>query len=58
MILVSFPLAFLVIRTVKETNYEDEKMVYVNDIGSEEMEKGDSELEKKDTIPAENLESP
>lgn len=26
MMLVSFPLAFLVIRTVKETNYNDEKV--------------------------------
>lgn len=24
--LVSFPLAFLVIRTIKETNYEDERV--------------------------------
>jgi hypothetical protein len=29
--LLSFPLAFLVIRTIKETNYEDEEMVFVDD---------------------------
>lgn len=30
--LVSFPLAFIVIRTIKDTNYEDEKMIYADDI--------------------------
>ncbi len=29
--LVSFPLAWLVLRTVKETNYGDEEVVYVDD---------------------------
>ncbi|GJJ14230.1 hypothetical protein Clacol_008493 [Clathrus columnatus] len=32
MMLVSFPLAFIVIRSIKDTNYTDEKMVYVDDI--------------------------
>lgn len=32
MMLASFPLAYVVIRTIKDTNYEDEKMVYVDDI--------------------------
>lgn len=45
MMLFSFPLAFLVIRTIKETNYEDEKVVYVDDIQKGEMEEGGS-LEK------------
>ena len=40
MMLVSFPLAWLVIRTIKETNYDDEKMVYVDDIKREEAEQG------------------
>jgi hypothetical protein len=29
--LSSFPLAFFVIRTIKETNYGDEEMVFVDD---------------------------
>jgi len=32
MMLVSFPLAYLVIRSIKDTNYTEEKMVYVDDI--------------------------
>jgi len=40
MMLFSFPLAFLVIRTIKETNYDDEKVVYVDDVKNEEMEGG------------------
>ena len=40
MLLFSFPLAFLVLRTVKETNYEDEKVVYVDDIKHEHAEQG------------------
>ena len=31
LLLVSFPLAFLVLRTVKETNYEDQSVSYVDD---------------------------
>ena len=34
MMLFSFPLAFVVIRTVKETNYEVEETVYVDDTPS------------------------
>lgn len=41
MMLASFPLAFLVIRTIKETNYEDEKMVYVDDIQKGALEAGE-----------------
>ncbi|KAI0699053.1 MFS general substrate transporter [Cerioporus squamosus] len=40
MMLASFPLAWLVIRTVKETNYADEHMVYVDDVKREEAELG------------------
>ena len=42
MMLFSFPLAFLVIRTIKETNYEDEKVVYVEDVQKHAMEEGAS----------------
>ena len=41
--LVSFPLAFLVIRTIKETNYDDEKVVFVDDVKKGEMERGEVE---------------
>ena len=37
MMLVSFPLAFLVIRTIKETNYEDEQVVYVDEVQKQEV---------------------
>lgn len=40
--LVSYPLAYLVIRTIKETNYDTEKMVYVDDVKAEIAEKGDA----------------
>ncbi|GBE89260.1 MFS general substrate transporter [Sparassis latifolia] len=40
LMLVSFPLAYLVIRDIKETNYNDEEMVYVDDIKNEKMEQG------------------
>ncbi|KAF8583564.1 MFS general substrate transporter [Ramaria rubella] len=40
LMLVSFPPAFLVIRSIKETNYDDEDMVYVDDLKNETMESG------------------
>jgi len=40
MMLFSFPLAFLVIRTIKETNYEDEQVVYVDDVNNDKLEQG------------------
>lgn len=40
MMLFSFVPAFFVIRTVKETNYEDEKVVYVDDVKREHLEEG------------------
>ncbi|OBZ77805.1 hypothetical protein A0H81_02732 [Grifola frondosa] len=43
LMLVSFPFAWLVLRTVKETNYEDEKVVYIDDIKKDEQEKDGEE---------------
>ena len=43
MMLASFPLAYLVIRTIKETSYEDEQVVYVDDVQKGEMEEGSVE---------------
>ncbi|KAI0665814.1 hypothetical protein C8Q78DRAFT_1111437 [Trametes maxima] len=40
MMLVSFPLAYLVIRSIKETNYNDEKMDYVDDVKRQAAEEG------------------
>ncbi|KZT07911.1 MFS general substrate transporter [Laetiporus sulphureus 93-53] len=45
MMLASFPLAFLVLRTVKETNYDDEQMVYVDDVQNRVMEEGAQDAE-------------
>ena len=45
MLLVSLPLAFLVIRTIKETNYEDEKVVYVDDLKKDRLTENDSRKE-------------
>ncbi|EIN11162.1 hypothetical protein PUNSTDRAFT_50256 [Punctularia strigosozonata HHB-11173 SS5] len=53
MMLVSFPLAFLVIRTIKETNYEDEEVVYVDDLKAGAVESG----ELPATTPAEKAET-
>lgn len=38
LMLASFPLAFIVLRTVKETNYEDEAVVYADDLKRREEE--------------------
>ncbi|KAF8530059.1 MFS general substrate transporter [Hysterangium stoloniferum] len=43
LMLVSFPPAFLVIRTIKETNYDDEQMVYVDDLKPDAVERGSTE---------------
>lgn len=40
--LVSFPLAGLVISTIKETNYEDEQVVYAEEIVHEKPGDGSS----------------
>ncbi|KAI0784071.1 MFS general substrate transporter [Abortiporus biennis] len=52
MMLFSFPLAFFVIRTIKETNYDTEKMVYVEDIKKDELEQGVPELEHAEVPPS------
>jgi MFS family permease len=44
--LISFPLAFLVVRQIKETNYDDENMVYVADLKAGELEAGEPENPK------------
>ncbi|PCH44644.1 hypothetical protein WOLCODRAFT_123884 [Wolfiporia cocos MD-104 SS10] len=38
MMIVSFPLAFAVLRTVKETSYDDDHVVYARDAGTESLE--------------------
>ena len=43
--LFSFPLAFLVIRTVKQTNYDQEEVVYVDDVKRDVMEQGTPDAE-------------
>ena len=45
MMLFSFPLAFLVIRTVKETNYDQEEVVYVDDVKRGVIEQGTPDVE-------------
>lgn len=42
MLLFTFPLAFLVIRTIKETNYGDEEVHYVDQTGNIGKEASDS----------------
>ena len=42
MMLFSFVPAFFVIRTIKETNYDDEHVVYVDDVKRHELEEGGS----------------
>ena len=45
LMLASFPFAFLVLRTVKETNLEHEEVIYVNDV--EKSQSGDEKEERK-----------
>ena len=40
MMLFSFIPAFFVIRTIKETNYDDEQVVYVDDVKHDAAEQG------------------
>ncbi|KAF7797705.1 hypothetical protein EIP86_011057 [Pleurotus ostreatoroseus] len=50
MLLCSLPLAFLVIRTIKETNYGDEDMHYTDVVSEVRMEKTASDaVDKQDT---------
>ncbi|KAJ3555735.1 hypothetical protein NM688_g2409 [Phlebia brevispora] len=55
MMLFSFPLAFLVLRTIKETNYEDEHVVYVDDVKKAQMEEGSSVDNEKESIKDVNV---
>ena len=50
MMLFSFPLAFLVIRTIKETNYDDEKVVYVEDVKNGALEEGGAVADEKASV--------
>ena len=50
MMLVSFPLAFLVLRTVKETNYEDEQVIYVDDVKKGGLEEGTGSADEKASV--------
>ncbi|KAH9930425.1 MFS general substrate transporter [Epithele typhae] len=45
MMLFSFPFCWAVIKTIKETNYDDEKMVYVDDLKRQQAEEGAHEPE-------------
>ncbi|KAH8089924.1 MFS general substrate transporter [Cristinia sonorae] len=49
MMLVSFPLAFLVIRTIKESNYEEEHVVFVDDTKPTNTDDTSSHVEKSGT---------
>ena len=57
MMLASFPFAYAVVRTVKETNYEDEKVVYVDDLKHDQAESGaaaaGAHAEEKESIEKE-----
>jgi len=57
LMLASFPLAFIVIRSVKETNYDDEKMVYVDDIKADHAEQGQGDRGSSDKASIEKHES-
>jgi len=58
LILVSLPLAALVIRTIKDTSYEDEQVVYVDDIKAEHAEKADKEKDEKDDLSVQSQPHP
>ncbi len=62
MMLVSYPLAFLVIRTIKETNYDTEKVIYARDVKKDELERGEHHAaegtEEKNSIEKEKDEEP
>ncbi|KAI0074214.1 MFS general substrate transporter [Panus rudis PR-1116 ss-1] len=47
LLLVSYPGAYLVIRTIKETNYNDEEVVYVDDVRQNGLEGGSAATEKE-----------
>ena len=49
MMLVSFPLAFIVIRSIKETNYESEHMDYVEDLHKDQAEQGQAREKRSES---------
>lgn len=52
MMLVSLPLAGLVIYSVHDTSYTDEKTVFVDDVKNEKVEEGTSTpIDEKEPIP-------
>ncbi|KAF8582981.1 MFS general substrate transporter [Ramaria rubella] len=53
--LASFPLAFIVIRSIKETNYIDENMVFVDDLKTEDVEKKHEEADSKEMASMEDV---
>ncbi|EMD34617.1 hypothetical protein CERSUDRAFT_116782 [Gelatoporia subvermispora B] len=56
MMLASFPFAYVVIRTVKETNYDSEEVVYVDDIKKSQLEEGQgAELGPSASIEKESI---
>lgn len=59
MMLFSFPLAFLVLRTVKETNYDQEEVVYVDDVKQGALEQGtpDAASIEKEGVAGEEIKS-
>lgn len=60
LLIVSFPLVFLVLRTVKETSYEDEMVVYADDVKSGEDKdlEGHTGGEKAEVVPVSSETSP
>ncbi|EKM56291.1 uncharacterized protein PHACADRAFT_253342 [Phanerochaete carnosa HHB-10118-sp] len=48
MMLFSFIPAFFVLRTIKETNYEDEQVVYIDEVQKEHLEAGTASEERAD----------
>jgi hypothetical protein len=50
MLLVSFPLAGLVIASIKETTYEVEKVVYLSDLKADAIEHGTAEKDPREDI--------
>lgn len=50
LLLISFPFAFLVLRVVKETNYEDEKVVYAKELDHSSALEDDMKQEKSEKV--------
>jgi hypothetical protein len=50
MLLISFPLAGLVIASIKETTYEVEKAIYVADLKEDGLEQGKADKDSQEDI--------